>query len=87
LNGQVAAMRQAYADARLEELQRLAHRLKGAGGSYGYPLLTDASKRLEDAVKARDSRAAETAIDEIAAMCQAIQRGYAPHALTGRTAP
>ena len=86
LNGQVAAMRQAYDDDRYEELQRLAHRLKGAGGSYGYPLLTDASKKLEDACKARDGNSAKTAIDDIAAMCAAIQRGYPPYALAERTA-
>ncbi len=85
LNGQVAAIRQAYDDERYEELQRLAHRLKGAGGSYGYPLLTDASKKLEDACKARDGDAAKTAIDDVAAMCAAIQRGYPPYALTERT--
>ncbi len=85
LNGQVAAMQQAYADDLYEELQRLAHRLKGAGGSYGFPLLTDASKKLEDACKARDGDTAKTTIDDIAAMCLAIQRGYAPFALTERT--
>jgi PAS domain S-box-containing protein len=87
LNGQVAAMQQAYADDHYENLQRLAHRLKGAGGSYGYPLLTEASKRLEDACKARDSDAAKAAIDDIAAMCLAIRRGYTPYTLTERTAP
>jgi PAS domain S-box-containing protein len=87
LNGQIVAMRQAYADDRQEELQRLAHRLKGAGGSYGYPLLSDASKKLEDAVKTRNDSIAKEAIDAIATMCQAIQRGYAPNDLVGRTAP
>jgi PAS domain S-box-containing protein len=87
LGGQVAAMQQAYADDRYEELQRLAHRLKGAGGSYGYPLLTDASKKLEDACKARDRETAKTAIGDVAAMCLAIQRGYAPYALIERNAP
>ncbi len=87
LNGQVAAMQQACADARYEDLHRLAHRLKGAGGSYGYLLLTEASKRLEEACKARNTDAAKAAIDDVAAMCLAIQRGYAPHALTERTAP
>ena len=85
LDGQVEAMRQAYADGQHEELQRLAHRLKGAGGSYGYPLLTDAGKQLEDAVKAGDDGAAKAAIETIAAMCRAIQNGYAPNALAGRT--
>jgi PAS domain S-box-containing protein len=87
LDAQIAAMRQAYADGRQEELQRLAHRLKGAGGSYGYPLLTDASKKLEEAVKTRAWGDASLTIDGIAAMCAAIQRGYAPNALTGSTVP
>ncbi len=85
LGGQITAMQKAYADDRYDDLQRLAHRLKGAGGSYGYPLLTEAGKKLEDACKARGGDAAKTAIDEIAAMCLAIQRGYAPYALTERT--
>jgi HPt (histidine-containing phosphotransfer) domain-containing protein len=86
LSGQVTAMRQAYAEDRLEDLQRFAHRLKGAGGSYGYPLLTEASKKLEDACKAGDVNAAQVAIDDVATKCQAIQRGYAPYALAERTA-
>lgn len=86
LNGQVTAMRQAYAEERLEDLQRLAHRLKGAGGSYGYPLLTEAGKKLEDACKAGKVDAARVAIDDVAGKCAAIQRGYAPYALTERTA-
>ena len=85
LDGQVEAMRQAYANAQYEELQRLGHRLKGAGGSYGYPLLTNAGKQLEDAVKAGDHGAAKPAIDTIATMCRAIHNGYAPNALAGRT--
>ena len=85
LNGQVEAMRQAYANGLHEELQRLGHRLKGAGGSYGYPLLTNAGKQLEDAVKAGDRGAAKTAIDTIAEMCQAIHKGYTPNVLAGRT--
>jgi CheY-like chemotaxis protein/HPt (histidine-containing phosphotransfer) domain-containing protein len=87
LNGQVAAMQQAHLEDRYEDLQRLAHRLKGAGGSYGYPLLTDASKKLEDACKVGDGNAANIAIGQVAAICQAIQRGFAPYALTERATP
>jgi HPt (histidine-containing phosphotransfer) domain-containing protein len=35
----------------LEELQRLAHQLKGAGGGYGFQLVTDVAARLEEALK------------------------------------
>jgi PAS domain S-box-containing protein len=87
LDGQVEAMRQAYRDRQYEELQRLGHRLKGAGGSYGFPSLTNAGKQIEDAVKAKDYSAANAAIERMASLCRAIQRGYAPNALAGRSEP
>lgn len=34
-----------------EELQRLSHQLKGAGGGYGFPHITEVSARLEAALK------------------------------------
>jgi signal transduction histidine kinase/HPt (histidine-containing phosphotransfer) domain-containing protein len=85
LEDQADAMRRAYADGRYEDLQRCAHRLKGAGGSYGYPSLTDANKRLEDAAKARDRAAADAALDTVAELIRAIQNGYSAETLTGRT--
>lgn len=33
------------------ELGRLAHQLKGAGGGYGFPLITELAAKLESAVK------------------------------------
>ena len=56
LAGQLDAMRQALADGQHEELRRLAHKLKGAGGSYGYPSLTEACRLLEDAAKSAGPR-------------------------------
>ncbi len=54
LPGKLIAMREALANQHHEELQRLAHQLKGAGGSYGYPQLTQVSKKVEDAAKIQD---------------------------------
>ena len=54
LDDQLAAMHQALAHQQHDELRRLAHKLKGAGGSYGYPTLTDACKALEDTAKSAD---------------------------------
>lgn len=45
LPGRVSEIRQAHAAHDLERLRVLAHRLKGAGGSYGYP---DVSLRCAD---------------------------------------
>jgi HPt (histidine-containing phosphotransfer) domain-containing protein len=69
-------MRQTLSVGQYEELQRCAHKLKGAGGSYGYPLLTDACKVLEDAAKLRDESKCSMAIDAVAALSRAIQNGY-----------
>jgi CheY-like chemotaxis protein len=78
LAGQADAMRQALGAGTWEELQRMAHKLKGASGSYGYPTLTDAAKALEDAAKAAAPIAAAAAIERVDALCQAIQCGYTP---------
>ncbi len=81
LDAQVRAMHEAITDHRYEDLRRAAHRMKGAGGSYGYPALTDAARALEDAAKNEDPAAATSALRRLTALCQAVQRGhdlYAP---------
>ena len=80
LAGQLGAMRQTLAVGQHEELRRLAHKLKGAGGSYGYPSLTDACKVLEDAAKLQDHAAAATALDTVATLIHAIEKGYCDEA-------
>jgi len=35
----------------LEDVQRLAHQLKGAGGGYGFPQITETAAALEQAIK------------------------------------
>ncbi len=87
LPGQLDAMRRSLTDGQYDELQRLAHTLKGAGGSYGYPSLTEACRRLEDTVKMQDCRAAEAALSALAAQIHAVQKGCAAGAHTGGTSP
>lgn len=53
-------------------LRRLAHQMKGTGGSYGYPMLTEAAKVLEEAAKARDVEACTTALETLEVLCQAV---------------
>ncbi|MBL8763337.1 MAG: Hpt domain-containing protein [Phycisphaerae bacterium] len=48
----IAAMRSAWEGQRLEELRRLAHQLKGAGGGYGFPDLGSAAGGLESTLSA-----------------------------------
>jgi PAS domain S-box-containing protein len=76
LADQVEAMRTECESGRHEDLRRLAHKLKGAGGSYGYPGLTKHCGALEEAAKSSDPRAEAAALDAVAALSQAIQQGY-----------
>ena len=43
----LADIRQAAQGQNWQEVRRLAHQLRGAGGSYGYPLLTTAAGQVE----------------------------------------
>ena len=76
-------MRSALSNARFEDLHRLAHRMKGSGGNYGYSMLTDAAKHLEDAAKAQDLQSAGQALHQVALLCQAIEKGYRNYMTAG----
>ena len=75
LEGHVEAMRRTLNHGDHDELTRRAHQLKGAGGSYGYPVITETAKMLEDAAKARDIEAATLALGRLASLCRAAARG------------
>jgi PAS domain S-box-containing protein len=70
-------MRQAAANNQWDVLHRLAHQLKGAGGSYGYACLTDAARELESHARQQDGEAARLALNNMARLCQRIQAGHA----------
>jgi signal transduction histidine kinase/CheY-like chemotaxis protein/HPt (histidine-containing phosphotransfer) domain-containing protein len=84
----LAEMREAAANNQWEVLQRAAHQLKGAGGSYGYACLTDAARELESHAKQQDTEAAMLALSNLAHLCERIQAGHAaepvPHDAGGR---
>jgi HPt (histidine-containing phosphotransfer) domain-containing protein len=86
LQEQLDAMRGALAHGDYEELRGLAHKLKGAGGSYGYPALSEKSHVLEDAAKSRSAAAAGPALDAVSTLIEAVQNGYATHARAGDNA-
>lgn len=45
------ALRTAWDASRADELQRLAHQLKGAAAGYGFPIVGDAAAELESALR------------------------------------
>lgn len=60
----------------LQELERAAHQIKGAAGSYGFNQLTPAAARLEDTLKQkRPTQEIRQALDELARMCNGIRAG------------
>lgn len=65
----------AQAKKDFKELAGLAHQMKGAGGAYGYPRLTEESAELEKAAKASDEKAARGILDALAATCRAVRKG------------
>jgi PAS domain S-box-containing protein len=68
-------MRNDLSSGNFAELERLAHQLKGAGGSYGYPTLTELAGSLEAAASARDGEGAEKILGELENLCEAIAEG------------
>jgi HPt (histidine-containing phosphotransfer) domain-containing protein len=78
----LAGMRQAAANNQWEVLQRAAHQLKGAGGSYGYACLTDTARELESHAKQQDTEAAMLALSNLAHLCERVQAGHAADAVS-----
>lgn len=76
LGPDLGAMRRALEEDDLERLSTLAHRLKGAAGSYGFPEITRQAALLESAL--RSGRAPDEVACELAsleAICSAARRG------------
>jgi len=74
----LAQMRQAAGAGLWDVLRRLAHQLKGAGGSYGYTCLTEAARELESHANQADVEGAVLALNHLARLCERIQAGHRP---------
>jgi len=70
-----------FAAAAWDDLRRLAHQIKGAAGSYGFPQITPAAGRLEmSIVAARGEAEIEAELDALLTLCTAIRAGASPDA-------
>jgi HPt (histidine-containing phosphotransfer) domain-containing protein len=68
--GRLEAIEQAYAQQDPAGLARLAHQLRGAASGYGYPLLSDAARALEEAARApQDRKVIRLHIARLAYLC------------------
>jgi CheY-like chemotaxis protein len=66
------SMRQAMENRDLPELARLAHWLKGAGGTAGFAALTDPAKRLETLVRDEQCDQIEAALADLAELSRRL---------------
>ncbi|RKY25795.1 MAG: hypothetical protein DRP83_05685 [Planctomycetota bacterium] len=74
----IQEMHQASANGLFEQVGRSAHQLKGAGGGYGYPQLSELGAAMEQAAKMQDAEAITLLLDKLRTLCLAIQAGLAP---------
>ncbi len=69
----VNAIAESWRDQRIEELQRLAHQLKGACGGYGFQAVSDAAHRLEESLQVeQDLERAREDVERLVDMCRRV---------------
>ena len=74
LGRRVAELEDAVASGEVDRLSRLAERLKGSAGNYGFVAISDAAGLLETA--ARQGRDVEACLDRLRATCQQVRAAY-----------
>jgi len=72
LNERVARMEDAIRAADFDALRVAAHQLKGSGGGYGYPILTERAAELERHARNQALDPCLKAIDELKTICERV---------------
>jgi HPt (histidine-containing phosphotransfer) domain-containing protein len=72
LEGRIAQMEAALTAADFETLRRSAHQLKGSGGGYGYPILTEKAAELEQFARRQALDGCLDLIDELRDICSRV---------------
>ena len=65
LDERMVEMGTALATGNFQGLKRLAHQLKGSGGGYGYPVLTELAAEMERQALKEELPACQRALDEL----------------------
>ena len=72
----IDTLQQAFTTGDFELLQRSAHQLKGAGGSYGFDQVTPYALALESSLKEGEpADAIEKHLEELVGICQKLRAG------------
>jgi HPt (histidine-containing phosphotransfer) domain-containing protein len=73
------ALESALAAQRADDVKRVAHQLRGACGGYGFPVLSVAAGKVEDAVRAmsnpeNDLAQVKAGVEELVDLCRRVAR-------------
>jgi len=66
------AITNAYDNKNWDQLDAASHKLKGLGGSFGYPEITTISKRINDSTRSKDYLNLDNPINELINLCDKI---------------
>ena len=75
LPGMWGAIKQAHKMQDEEEFLRLIHQMKGVGGGYGYPILTEISSKIEFESENKNAEKVNELIEEFDLMTDRIFEG------------
>jgi len=75
LKDRLADMEDALRQSDFDTLRTTAHQLKGSGGGFGYPILTEHATRLERLAKARALQECIDAIGELKGLASRVVVG------------
>jgi HPt (histidine-containing phosphotransfer) domain-containing protein len=73
---ELETLRAALAAGDFEQMRQLGHRMKGVGNSYGFEMVSQLGKQIEDGAKASDRAALGTRLDEYADYLARVQIVY-----------
>jgi len=73
---EVAAYREALAQNNMGAIKKMAHRMKGTGAGYGFPVLTELGAALEQSAIGQDTDKIRRKLDELAKYLSTIELEY-----------
>jgi len=59
----------------IQELEHVVHQLKGTGGGYGYPMLTDICVAIEEQIEAQNIKLVAKLINDLNSIVDKIIKG------------
>lgn len=75
LDERINAIRRAHAQLDWRAMQTLSHQLKGAGGSYGYPDISQHAAMMEQRFRAEDVSQFDQWVSELEQLARAARTG------------